>query len=52
MQQKLTLRMDDRVIKQAKYSARNHKLSLSQIVSEYFKFIASPENKCTAISAL
>lgn len=40
MQHKLTLRMDDSTIKQAKSFAHSHKLSLSQIVSDYFKFIA------------
>ncbi len=40
MQQKLTLRMDDSIIRQAKSFAHNHKVSLSQIVSDYFKFIA------------
>ena len=44
MQQKLTLRMDDNIIKQAKYFAHSHKISLSQIVSDYFKSIALSES--------
>lgn len=36
MQTKLTLRLDDSLIKRAKDHARKHGKSLSQIVSDYF----------------
>jgi uncharacterized protein DUF6364 len=47
MQSKLTLRLDDSLINQAKIFAKEHDKSLSQVVSDYFelltKGIESPE---------
>ncbi|RLA43190.1 MAG: antitoxin [Gammaproteobacteria bacterium] len=47
MQSKLTLRLDDSLINQAKIFAEQHDKSLSQVVSDYFelltKGIESPE---------
>ena len=47
MQSKLTLRLDDSLIHQAKIFAKQHDKSLSQVVSDYFelltKGIESPE---------
>lgn len=39
MQTKLTLRLDDSVIEQAKLYAKQHGLSLSQMVSDYFSLL-------------
>jgi len=39
MQTKLTLRLDDSLIKQAKTFAKQHDKSLSQVVSDYFLFL-------------
>jgi len=41
MNTKLTLRLDDKVIRDAKKIANARKVSLSLMVSEYFKSIAS-----------
>ncbi len=41
MQTKLTLRLDEDLIRKAKEYARNHHKSLSQMVSEYFTHIES-----------
>lgn len=37
MQSKLTLRLDESLIKQAKSYAKQHDKSLSQVVSDYFQ---------------
>lgn len=42
MQTKLTLRLDDRLIEDAKRHARRSGKSLSQMVAEYFSAITSP----------
>ena len=42
MQTKLTLRLDDRLVKDAKLYARRTGKSLSQIVAEYFSAVTSP----------
>ncbi len=39
MQSKLTLRLDDSLIKQAKIFAKQHDKSLSQVVSDYFQLL-------------
>lgn len=41
MQTKLTLRMDDVLIEQAKQYAQDHGSSLSQLVAEYFTVLAT-----------
>ncbi len=41
MQTKLTLRLDEDLIKRAKKYARNHQKSLSKMVSEYFAHMES-----------
>ena len=43
MQTKLTLRLDDRLIEDAKQHARQSGKSLSQMVAEYFRAITSPQ---------
>jgi hypothetical protein len=48
MQTKLTLRMDDGLIRQAKAFATANGKSVSQIVAEYFSVVASdPEEEIT-----
>ena len=42
MQTKLTLRLEDHLIEQAKYYAAQSGKSVSQIVSDYFKLLTSP----------
>jgi len=42
MQTKLTLRLDDRLIQDAKRHARRSGKSLSQMVAEYFSAVTSP----------
>ena len=39
MQTKLTLRLEDSLIQQAKYYAKQHDKSLSQVVADYFKIL-------------
>ncbi len=39
MQTKLTLRLEDSLIEQAKSFAKQHDKSLSQVVSDYFKIL-------------
>jgi len=39
MQTKLTLRLEDVLIQQAKSYAKQHGKSLSQVVTDYFKFL-------------
>lgn len=41
MQTKLTLRLDDKLIRKAKSHARNSGKSLSQLVAEYFALLDS-----------
>ena len=41
MQTKLTLRMDDLLIEQAKQYAQDHGSSLSQLVAEYFALLVT-----------
>ena len=43
MQTKLTLRLDDQLVKDAKQHARQTGKSLSQMVTEYFSAVTSPE---------
>ena len=43
MQTKLTLRLDDRLIRDAKRHARQSGKSLSQMVAEYFSAVTSPD---------
>jgi hypothetical protein len=45
MSTKLTLRLDDRVIKKAKKKARARGVSLSRMVEDYFKSVAEIENQ-------
>ncbi len=42
---KLTLRIDEKVIRNAKRLARLRKVSLSRMVSDYFKSISAQQNK-------
>ena len=39
---KLTLTVDDKIIDRAKQYARNHKLSVSQMVESYFRRVTQP----------
>jgi hypothetical protein len=43
MQTKLTLRLEDQLIEQAKSYAAHEGKSVSQIVADYFKLLTSPE---------
>ena len=57
MQTKLTLRLEDQLIKDAKQYARQSGKSLSQMVAEYFLAITSPQTVTdeltpTSLSAL
>ena len=45
MQTKLTLRLDDELIKRAKQLAQKRGKSLSKMVSEYFDYLASFETE-------
>ena len=45
MQTKLTLRLEDQLIDQAKFYAANVGKSLSQVVADYFKFLATNKEK-------
>ncbi|SEH04381.1 DUF6364 family protein [Candidatus Venteria ishoeyi] len=40
MQTKLTLQLDDKLIQQAKIYAKQHELSLSQVVADYFQHLS------------
>jgi hypothetical protein len=44
MSDKLTLRIEDQLIKKAKKIAHHRGKSLSRLVSEYFQYITSSEN--------
>ena len=45
MQTKLTLRLDDRLIRQAKRIASQRGKSVSQMVADYFRLLASPSSR-------
>lgn len=45
MTTKLTLRLDDTVIRKAKKTARSKGVSLSRMAEDYFKFVAKPERQ-------
>ncbi len=45
MQNKLTLRIDDELIKKAKRVARKRGKSLSRIVADYFNHISAEDNR-------
>lgn len=45
MQSKLTLRLDDSLIKKAKQYAKQHDKSLSQVVSDYFQAVVEQTNQ-------
>jgi len=45
MQTKLTLRLDDTLIEQAKGYAKQHDKSLSQVVSDYFQVLTQQAKK-------
>ena len=47
MQSKLTLRLEEDVIKQAKIYAKSHDTSLSQVVSDYFQVLTTQKNQST-----
>jgi hypothetical protein len=50
MQTKLTLRLEDHLIEQAKSYAANAGKSVSQIVADYFKLLTSEKNKSVSPS--
>ncbi len=50
MQTKLTLRLEDQLIDKAKFYAASTGKSLSQVVTDYFKFLAN--EKAPAASAV
>lgn len=50
MQTKLTLRLEDQLIEQAKSYALHAGKSVSQIVAEYFKLLTSEKNITTSTS--
>lgn len=43
MQTKLTLRLDDRLVKKAKEWAKTHKISLSEAVADFFEHLPEPD---------
>lgn len=45
MQTKLTLRLEDSLIQQAKIYAKQHDKSLSQVVSDYFQILTQKAKK-------
>jgi len=45
MQTKLTLRLEDSLIQQAKDYAKQHDKSLSQVVADYFQALTQKSNK-------
>lgn len=45
MQTKLTLRLENSLIEQAKGYAKEHNKSLSQVVADYFKILIQPTEK-------
>ena len=50
MQTKLTLRLEDQLIEQAKYYAAQSGKSVSQVVSDYFKLLMSQKTKLNSPS--
>ena len=48
MHSKLTLRLDDSLIKQAKIYAKQHDKSLSQVVADYFQALTRETNDLEA----
>ncbi|HJW87769.1 MAG TPA: DUF6364 family protein [Candidatus Brocadiaceae bacterium] len=50
MTTKLTLRLDDELIRQAKKTAKNKGVSLSRIVEDYFRSLTILEKKVTTES--
>lgn len=48
MQTKLTLRLDDALIEQAKQYAKQHGLSLSQMVADYFSMLKTAPDTFTS----
>ena len=50
MQTKLTLRLDDRLVKDAKLYARRTGKSLSQMAAEYFSAVTSPPAVCEELT--
>ena len=50
MQTKLTLRLDDQLVRAAKQHARQARCSVSQMVSDYFAAIASAESQPSALT--
>ena len=51
MQTKLTLRLEDQLIEQAKSYAAQAGKSVSQVVAEYFKILTSEKTKLSSPSA-
>ena len=51
MQTKLTLRLEDQLIEQAKSYAAQAGKSVSQIVADYFKMLTSEKTELTSASA-
>ena len=51
MQTKLTLRLENQLIDQAKFYAANVGKSLSQVVADYFKFLATEKAIHSSTSA-
>jgi len=47
MNTKLTLQIDDQVIKSAKVFAKSHHISLSKLAENYFKILIQTENTQT-----
>ena len=48
MQTKLTLRLEDQLIEQAKYYAAKAGKSVSQVVADYFKMLTTEKTKPTS----
>jgi len=51
MNSKLTLLLDDKVIKKAKDYSKTNKTSLSKLVEEYFRLLSEIKNKRTLKTA-
>ncbi|MCU7959069.1 MAG: antitoxin [gamma proteobacterium symbiont of Bathyaustriella thionipta] len=45
MQTKLTLRLEETLIRQAKYYAKQHQRSLSQVVADYFQILTHQQSQ-------
>ena len=50
METKLTLRLNDKVIKRAKNYARSHKISLSKMIEAYLDSITSDKEEGESVS--